>query len=90
MNAQSKTDRRSFIAGMGASLVLASMPSRDGYAFPADAASADGIQLMSRGNRGAVSRPMARWRWCARQLSRRMRTTRSPGFSGFSLRASKS
>ena len=42
MNAQTKIDRRAFIAGMGASLVLASMPSRDGYALAADATSADG------------------------------------------------
>ena len=42
MIAQTKIDRRAFIAGMGASLALASVPSRDGYALAADATSADG------------------------------------------------
>jgi hypothetical protein len=42
MIAQTKIDRRAFIAGMGASLALASVPSRDGYALASDATSADG------------------------------------------------
>ena len=42
MIAQTKIDRRAFIAGMGASLALASVPSRDGYALAADTTSADG------------------------------------------------
>ena len=54
MNAQTKTDRRAFIAGMGASMVLASMPSRDGYALAADATSADG--------RDPAYEPWASWR----------------------------
>src|SRR5271156_3847680 len=42
MIAQMKIDRRAFIAGMGASMVLASMPSRDGDALAADPAPVDG------------------------------------------------